>query len=185
MGRSTTSRDLRTAWRNQCAVSGNGGLKRRWKPDLVLTDADDKGNGIIEVLLNEGDRFPTRVKYLSGVFGSSVTLGDVNGNGKPDAIVASAVGSVAILSGNGNGTFSKAVLIPRAGLAGNSPWFSVAAIGDLNGDGTPDLVISGRLSSAPQNGKVAVLYKQRGWNFQGPDPYGTGGLNHTLWLSQI
>ena len=81
------------------------------KPDLVLTDADDKGNGIIEVLLNEGDgRFPTRVKYLSGVFGSSVTLGDVNGNGKPDAIVASAAGSVAILSGNGNGTFSKAVL---------------------------------------------------------------------------
>jgi len=144
------------------------------KPDLVLTDADDKGNGIIEVLLNEGDgRFPTRVKYLSGVFGSSVTLGDVNGNGKPDAIVASAAGSVAILSGNGNGTFSKAVLYPT-GLAGN---LTSVAIGDLNGDGTPDLVISGPLEFRPQNGKVAVLINNGGGTFKAPIIYGTGGLN--------
>jgi hypothetical protein len=50
------------------------------------------------------------VKFLSGVLDGSITLGDMNANGKIDAIVASAVGSVAIPSGKGDGTFSKAVL---------------------------------------------------------------------------
>ena len=66
-----------------------------------------------------------------------MALADVNGDGKPDIVVA-IIGSntVGVLLGNGNGTFQD----QQAFATGVNP--SSVALGDVNGDGKPDLVVT-------------------------------------------
>lgn len=144
------------------------------KPDLVVTDSDTKGNGILDVLLNKGDgTFPSQVTYASGVFGGSVVLGDVNRDGKLDAVVGSYSGSsVSILFGKGDGTFGTAAVYPTGVTLLQS-----VTMGDFNGDGTPDLAATGRPQSGLPVGTVAVLLNNGNGTFQAPITYGTGGRN--------
>src|SRR3984957_339558 len=76
------------------------------KQDLVLSDGNSLyGNpGAVSILLGNGDgTFQTEVTYSTNTNGaSSVAIGDVNGDGKPDLVVAGGNGSV--LLGNGGGT---------------------------------------------------------------------------------
>jgi hypothetical protein len=164
-------------------------LSNNGRPDLLVANSAINSAtfpGLVNVLLNKGDgTFPSQVTYQSGgVLASSVIVGDVNGDGKLDAVVANlyfsggifSYGSVSILLGNGDGTFGTAVVYP----AGPSP--ASVAMGDFNGDGTPDLVVA----SAPDkgccggtpNGKVGVLLNKGDGTFKTPVIiYSTGGRN--------
>ncbi len=65
--------------------------------------------------------------------------GDINGDGKPDPIVAESafsVHAVAVLLGNGNGTFQAAQTFSTG--SGSTP--AAVAVGEMNDDGKPDLV---------------------------------------------
>jgi DNA-binding CsgD family transcriptional regulator len=67
---------------------------------------------------------------------NAVAVGDFNGDGKPDLAVANGNAmEVAILLGNGDGTFQPAASYKMTG-APNS-----IAVGDFNGDGKPDLAV--------------------------------------------
>ena len=123
-------------------------------------------SGNVSVLLGNGDgTFQTAVPYNREGYGaSSVAITDVNGDGKPDLLVANcsttaincahADGDLAVLLGNGNGTFQTATTY---GSAGTTP-FGVA-VGDVNGDGKPDIVavncVSNQCGAGP--GEVGVL----------------------------
>jgi hypothetical protein len=100
----------------------------------------------VGVFLGNGDgTFRAAVTYDSGgMTADSVAVADVNGDGKPDLLVANfydpskASGSVGVLLGKGDGTFQSAVtygLSPAANIRS-------IAVGDLNGDGRPDLVVA-------------------------------------------
>jgi hypothetical protein len=83
----------------------------------------------------------TPVLYQSGGSSAeSIAVADVNKDGKPDVIVANGGtedgGVVGVLLGNGDGT-----LQPAATYTVIFPGADAVAIGDLNGDGWPDLVV--------------------------------------------
>ena len=79
-------------------------------------------------------------------------MADVNGDGKPDLMVAnycgtdnncSTEGSAGVLLGNGDGTFQTAVTYGSGGLNPLS-----VAVADVNGDGKPDLLVANAESNS-------------------------------------
>ncbi len=95
----------------------------------------------IGVLLGNGDgSFGARVPYASGnkAAGSTLTLGDLNGDGLVDLITQNSYAdSISVLLGNGNGSFKAQSVYS----VGDNPQDS--SLGDLNGDGIQDLLVGG------------------------------------------
>jgi hypothetical protein len=151
------------------------------KLDLVVANADSNTVG---VLLGNGDgTFQTAVTYGSGGSGVySVAVEDFRGDGKLDIVVANCGisscsnvqdGSVGVLLGNGDGTFQTAVTYGSGGIE----TFSVS-VGDFNGDGKPDIVVTNCGSSncsGVQTGIVGVLLGNGDGTFQTAVTYGSGG----------
>ena len=91
----------------------------------------------IGVLLGNGDgtlqgSITTPVEYVPG----TITAGDLNGDGKLDAVLGYFLAGVGVLMGNGDGTFQPAVNYNTTGLGGG-----YVIISDLNLDGNLDLVV--------------------------------------------
>jgi Bacterial Ig-like domain (group 3)/FG-GAP-like repeat/FG-GAP repeat len=159
-------------------VNGDG------KPDLIVANqcasSNNCANGSVSVLLGNGDgTFQAAVSYGSGGLNAySVAVGDVNGDGKLDLVVANqcadntcANGAVSVLLGNGDGTFQAAVSYGSGGRYS----FSVA-VGDVNGDGKLDLVVANECAdNTCVNGSVGVLLQNLDGTFQTAVSYGSGG----------
>ena len=99
--------------------------------------------GSVSVLLGNGDgTFGARTDYPTGVASTGIAVGDLNGDERPDVVVANYAAEeleascVSVLLGRGDGTFQPSVNY----LVGVSP-YSVA-IGDFDGDGVPDLAVA-------------------------------------------
>jgi hypothetical protein len=160
-------------------VNGDG------KPDLVVGNACvDAGcaSGTVGVLLGNGDgTFQTAVSYGSGGYsGAIVAVADVNGDGKPDLLVANYCGSgclngtVSVLLGNGDGTFQRAVTYGSGAFEAYS-----LAVADVNGDGKPDLVVSNACQSSEygtcnSSSEVSVLLGNGDGTFQTAVSYDSG-----------
>jgi hypothetical protein len=159
-------------------VSGDG------HPDLLVTNgcADDScTSGSVGVLLGNGDgTFQPAISYGSGgQEADSIAVADVNGDGRPDLLVANqcaisscADGRAAVLLGNGNGTFQPAVVYSSGGQVALA-----ITVGDVNGDGHPDLLVANECAGATcADGKVAVLLGNGDGTFQSVPSYNSGGL---------
>ena len=153
------------------------------KPDLVVGNYCVNSscvNGVVGVLLGNGDgTFQTAVTYPSdGILAFSVAVADVNGDGKPDLLVAnllnnnSTAGLVSVLLGNGDGTFQTAVTYDSGGYEALS-----LAVADVNGDGKFDLLVANACVNGNNcdNGAVGVLLGNGDGTFQAAVGYGSGG----------
>ena len=86
--------------------------------------------------------FAAKQDFATSTQPLSMTLGDVNGDGKLDIITANYIASTAsVLLGNGNGTFG-----PKADFATGQKPRSVS-LGDVNGDGKLDIITANNLSN--------------------------------------
>jgi len=113
------------------------------KLDLVAPSGGTSAT--ISVLLGNGDgTFGSPIVYTSNllsIYSAQIAVADFNGDGKLDVALTDSEGSsndVAILLGNGDGTFQNTPLLYSAGLL---PTGLVSL--DLNGDGKPDLAVAG------------------------------------------
>jgi hypothetical protein len=170
-------------------VNGDG------KPDLIVANQEQSKNdpeGSISVMLGKGNgRFDAPVNYGSGGQGAySVSVADVNGDGKLDLVVANgcagsscSMGAVGVLLGKGDGTFKKAVTY---GSGAASTFGAHVVVGDLNGDGKPDLAVAntgvGCGNGCPA-GLVAVLLGRGDGTFKKAKTYPTGGFDAIGWVA--
>ena len=89
--------------------------------------------------------FATRVNYVTGTNPTSVSLGDINGDGKPDVAVTNrGLNTVSILHKMVSGLISFSPKVDKT--TGSNP-YSVC-IGDIDGDGKPDIAVANSNSTA-------------------------------------
>ncbi|MBF9239807.1 T9SS type A sorting domain-containing protein [Hymenobacter sp. BT683] len=107
--------------------------------DIVTAN---NGTASVGVLLNNGSgAFLPAMSYPlpSGNQPTSAALADVTGDGRPDFLTTIFnTGEVAVLPGNGNGTFQPAVAFATGASPGS------VAVADLNGDGRADVLTANR-----------------------------------------
>jgi hypothetical protein len=159
------------------------------KPDLAIVD---QGSGLVSILMNSTApgattaSFAPRQDFPTGNSPVSAAVGDFNGDGMPDLVVAN------------QGSNSVSVLLNTTAAGANTPSFAAkqdfatgsipnsVAVGDFNGDGEPDLAVadlgSNRVSvllNATAPGSVTPSFSPRfdlGTN-SAPDAVAVGDLN--------
>ena len=133
------------------------------KPDLALQSNDTTGGGM-SILLNTGSgTFGTGTYYpvgISGVFAASgIAIGDVNGDKKPDVVVASSSVTAIVYLNQGSGTFK---VNGTVGTVPLNPTNNVV-LADINNDKKLDIVVADGL------GNVLTFYgKGKGTFTNGP-----------------
>jgi len=153
-------------------VNGDG------KPDLILTyltgQATDPSG--IAIYLNNGTSNPfgkvTPLRLLVGQSVGAIAVADLNGDGKPDlvAVVSNAALTqndlyVYLNTGSASQPFSNPeTLQPDSDLGGGC---LAVSVGDVNGDGLPDLLFgctppSPNASPTPANPAVGAIYLNNG-----------------------
>ncbi len=119
-----------------------GDFNEDGKVDLAVVNSGDPsaGGGTVVILLGNGDgTFKPGVNYSAGSFPVAVATADFNGDGRLDLAVTTSdqtSSSIAILPGNGDGTFQSALATPTS----EGATFLIAR--DLDGDGKPDLAVA-------------------------------------------
>jgi hypothetical protein len=161
-------------------INGDGKL------DLLVANiaAKTSNNGVVSVLLGKGDgTFEAATVYSTvGAEAKSVAVADVNGDGKLDLVVANLCnesgcmhifgpGSVAVLLGNGDGTFQTAETYDSGG---SNAWS--VAVTDVNGDSKPDILVAHQCFSLACGTTVGVLLGNGDGTFQSAKSYNSGGL---------
>ncbi|HTZ60378.1 MAG TPA: VCBS repeat-containing protein [Acidobacteriaceae bacterium] len=140
-----------------------GDVNQDGKLDLVVSNGN---TGTVAIWLGKGDgTFTPGSSIPITNIPEGLSLGDLNGDGKLDLVVTTEyepqVSHIAILLGDGKGDFTQ-IASPSA------PFEPFVGLGDVNGDGKPDLVVSYSPGLPDLQDTVSVLLGQ------GNGLFGTG-----------
>ncbi|MBC6410875.1 MAG: VCBS repeat-containing protein, partial [Ekhidna sp.] len=129
-------------------------------PDVLITGEDNNDEGIAKLYLNDGaGNFTEKTAPFMGVSGGSVAFADVDGKNGPDVLITGGDGFIKefakLYLNDGAGNFTeKTTGTPFAGVNNGS-----VAFADVNGNGHPDVLITGR---ARFNKRISKLYLNDG-----------------------
>ena len=163
-----------------------GDLDGDSKPDVAVVSYDGQVPGVQEnlsVLLNRGGgNFAPAIAYPAGEFLTSVTMGDLDGDGDRDILVLDSYSRLAGLMNHGDGTF--ATPVPYAGDGA----ISAVALGDVTGDGRVDIVAANNLaygSGGWLGGNVSVLVNGGNGVFGPPIDFADEPIERSLVLGDL
>jgi hypothetical protein len=136
------------------------------KIDLAVAGSGGFAVPGLTVLRNNGDgTFATTATYTAGASPHSVAALDLDGDARPELIVAGQ-DTLSVLRNNGDGTF-----VPGATYAaGSSP--TGVAVADVDGDGLGDVVVTSPADSRPAG--VSVLRNLGNGDLSAPTAYDAG-----------
>ena len=138
-----------------------------WTDLVYVAEIDGQG---LYVLLNDQNGGFTLNIIPDDLGGSAVMLGDLTGNGILDAVVTSEGAFAAIYQGNGKGGFT----LGQSGISYPFVDQLPVQIGDVNGDGIPDLLL-------PADGSIGIALGKGDGSFVNPFVVGAGpGLGQVL-----
>ncbi len=124
-----------------------GDLDGDGKPDLAVANQSSNTVSVFRNTATSGSinsgSFAAKQDFATGSSPQSLSIGDLDGDGKPDLAVANRVSNnVSILRNTAmSGSIGSGSFAAKQDFATGSEPYSVA-IGDLDGDGKPDLVVS-------------------------------------------
>jgi hypothetical protein len=134
-----------------------GGFNNDTFPDLIVANSNGTQSAVTFYLGNGNGTFQAGQTILSGGDPIALASGDFDGNGHLDvAVLDHTTGGITILHGDGNGAFSTGP--GDVYTVGGHP--TAIAVGDLNRDGMPDIVING--TSGAQAYIAVLLNKGNG-----------------------
>ena len=149
-----------------------GDLDGDGKPDLAVANSSSDKVSVLRNTSTSGSiSFAGKVDYATGSSPHSVCIGDIDGDGKPDLALANNAGTLTVyrnISSSGSFSFDSRVDF----TAGSNPWS--VSIGDLDGDGKPDLV------TANQNGNSISILKQLAYAWTGTNSVPIASDNVTI-----
>lgn len=120
-------------------VDGDG------KFDLVISNSTSNTISVLRNTSTVGSiSFATKVDFATNTGPHNLAMADIDGDGKDDVIVPNSVGNISVLRNSSTvGTIS---LAAKVDFTAGSNTIGVA-VGDLNGDGKPDVISSNTTSN--------------------------------------
>jgi hypothetical protein len=155
------------------------------KPDIAVVNYGLTGSGSVGVLFGNGDgTFRRGNTYAAGGGPTAIAIGDLNGDGKPDLVVANQgcpgldSNCVGVLLGNGDGSFQPVAIFSDGiwGWAGGEGISTPIMIADVNGDDKPDLLVVSQTDRNYRDGFVGVLLGNGDGTFKPVKTYDSGGF---------
>lgn len=158
------------------------------KPDIVTANANDDTVSVFQNQSTIGNiSFAAPVNFATGDYPSAVAIGDLDGDGYPDlAVLNMSDGTLSVLRNLGVGgnittnSFASQVVFP------NVPQGRYLSIGDMDGDGKPDIIVADWLTDT-----ISVLRNLTSGlgitasSFASPVTFPTGGWANNIALGDL